>query len=116
MATKKQPIYVTNGNFPVMVELTEKGWDLLSKHFAKYHKAADVVEMVNYYKSETKDIVIDGVVRHVNEFQLFDVISKFGDMGGLADDSPFKYCQVFIGGEYIRKNRTHLRKIDKMSM
>jgi len=116
MATKKPPIYVTNGNFPVMVELTEKGWDLLEKNFAKYHNADDVAEMVKYYKSETKDIVIDGVVRHVNEFQLFDVISRFGGMGGCADDSPFKYCQVFIGGEYIRKNRTRMRKIDKMSM
>lgn len=115
MATKPS-IYVTNGNFPVMVELTDKGWELLEKHFAKYHGPNGVAEIMAYYKSETKDIVIDGLVRHVNEFQLFDLMSKFGDMGGGADDSPFRYCQVFIEGGNIRKTRTHLRKIDKMSM
>ncbi|MBP5722044.1 MAG: hypothetical protein J6X18_00470 [Bacteroidales bacterium] len=74
-----------NLNDVVLVELNERGWKQIENYYRVLYGVfgtdyQNIVESgINLWKRHTKPMVIDGEVRMMTQFQMYDFMNIFGD-------------------------------------
>lgn len=78
-----------NVNYSIFIEPNEETWKILKKHYACiFHEEAD--RYLNSFKSsKTKRIKVDGKVKELLEFQIWDFMSMFGDYMRMGNPPSF---------------------------